>query len=458
MSKLAQAGDSRTVSPGRAREAAPATAASMEPADRHRAVPRERGSDQRCVAADQHGLPHLALAGRAERREVLALALAARDQDERAIEALDRRDRRADVRALRIVDPRDAAPVAHPLGAVRQALEIPEHARHRLAREAADAADRERGERVGRVVSPRQPQRGERQERLAALGQPVFARPFEQPEIGIAATQAEPDRALTRPRHAHDDLVVEIHDRRRRPLEDARLRGRVFREIPVAVEVIGRDVQHGGRLELQRVRGLELVGGQLEHVHRGRRAGEQVERGLAEVAADPRLDPGCPRELADERRDRALAVGARDADDPPARLAREQLDVADEVEASCRSLAQQRLGERHARRHHDLFRALEHRGVETAERSDRVGHEAAQFRESRRLLARVGHDEPMAARGEVPGCRHAGAAEAHDHAMRSGDGLLHQRSFKVASPMRTSMKEMIQKRTITLGSAQPFSS
>ena len=84
--------------------------------------------------------------------------------------------------------------------------------------------------------------------------------------------------------------------------------------------------------------------------------------------------------------------------------------------------------------------------------------EALQFREPRRVRARVGHDEAVAAGREVARAGDAGAAEAHDHAARVAGGLLHQRSFSVASPIRTSMNEMIQKRTMTFGSAQPFSS
>ena len=104
--------------------------------------------------------------------------------------------------------------------------------------------------------------------------------------------------------------------------------------------------------------------------------------------------------------------------DAPARFAREELDVADEVEAVGRGLAQEGLGERDAGRDDDLVGALEHGRVEAAERGRRTGHQAPEFREPRRVFARIGHDQPVPARGEVPGGRHAGAAEAHDHAAR----------------------------------------
>ncbi len=222
--------------------------------------------------------------------------------------------------------------------------------------------------------------------------------------------------------------------------------------------MVRADVQHRGRFRLQRPGGLELVRGKLEHVHRGRRTVEQVERGFAEVAADAHLEPGGLCKRPDQRGDRALAVRAGDADDTAAGLAREQLDVADEIEPLRCRLAQEGLGKRDAGRDDDLVRTLEHRRVEAAERGRRLWHEPAQLREAGRMRTRVGDDEPVPARGQVPGRRHAGAAEADDHAARCAAGLLHQRSFSVASPMRTSMNEMIQKRTMTFGSAQPFSS
>ena len=183
-------------------------------------------------------------------------------------------------------------PVAHALGAMRQAAEALQHAGHGRAREAEHAADRERGERVRGVVAARQRERGERQDGLGALGEPVLAGLAQQAEVRVRAPQAEADAALSRPRHAHDDLVVEVHDRGRRALEDARLGRGVLGEVAVAIEVVGAHVQHRGRLRLQRPGGLELVRGELQHVHRRRRAREQVERGLAEVAADADLEPG----------------------------------------------------------------------------------------------------------------------------------------------------------------------
>ena len=267
-----------------------------------------------------------------------------------------------------------------------------------------------------------------------------------------------PQAALTRARHADDQFIVEIDDCSRAALEDPRLRRGIFRDVAITVEVIGRHIQDRGGLELQGMRGLELIGRQFEHVHRCRGARQQVERRLTEISADAHQDAGGLCHLAHQRRHGALAIRAGDADHPAAGLAREQLDVTDQVQAACRSLLQEGFAQRHARRDDDLVGAFEQRGVESAERGGGIRDQAAQFSEAGRRGTRVGHDQLMPARSEMTRAGDAGAAKTDDDTARAACSLLHQRSFNVASPIRTSMKEMIQKRTMTFGSAHPFSS
>ncbi len=81
---------------------------------------------------------------------------------------------------------------------------------------------------------------------------------------------------------------------------------------------------------------------------------------------------------------------------------------------------------------------------------ERIG-ESAQFGEARRRAARIGGHDRDAALGEIAQARCARLAETDDDAV-------HQRIFKVARPTNTSTKLMIQKRTITFGSAHPLSS
>ena len=64
-----------------------------------------------------------------------------------------------------------------------------------------------------------------------------------------------------------------------------------------------------------------------------------------------------------------------------------------------------------------------------------------------------------AVRAQVARARKAGLAETDDHRGGGfGRARVVHRSFSVARPVSTSSSEMIQNRTMTFGSAQPFSS
>ena len=60
MSRLAQAGDSSTVSPGARRALPRRTASCIDAARLRRAHARERRCERRRILADQHDVPHLA--------------------------------------------------------------------------------------------------------------------------------------------------------------------------------------------------------------------------------------------------------------------------------------------------------------------------------------------------------------------------------------------------------------
>src|SRR5690606_30543345 len=93
--------------------------------------------------------------------------------------------------------------------------------------------------------------------------------------------------------------------------------------------------------------------------------------------------------------------------------------------------------------------------------------------EPRRVDTAVDHEHALSEPGEVANGREPGLAEPDDErpAARRFSRLLrrpasafalhhghHQRIFRLASPTSTRITVMIQKRTITLGSAQPLSS
>src|SRR5690606_38800920 len=109
--------------------------------------------------------------------------------------------------------------------------------------------------------------------------------------------------------------------------------------------------------------------------------------------------------------------------------------------------------QRQARRGHHEVGALQQRQVQPAGHEGDARELRPQRLDARRRGARVGARQAPAARGEVADHRATRVAEAGD------DGVAaHQRTFSVARPMSTSSRLMIQKRTITFGSAQPLSS
>ncbi len=89
--------------------------------------------------------------------------------------------------------------------------------------------------------------------------------------------------------------------------------------------------------------------------------------------------------------------------------------------------------------------------VEAADADVEPAGEIAEIAEARRRRACIGRAHRHAAPRKVAQTGCARLAEPYDDAR-------HHRIFKVARPANTSTKLMIQKRTITFGSAHPFNS
>ena len=120
--------------------------------------------DRRRVAADRDDRARVARQRRGERREVLALAVAAEDDDQPGRRALaaqadERRDGRADVGALAVVEGVDAVDRGDVLDAMRLAAVLAQRVQHRRERAADRARERQRGERVDGVVAAADAQR-----------------------------------------------------------------------------------------------------------------------------------------------------------------------------------------------------------------------------------------------------------------------------------------------------------
>ena len=165
-----------------------------------RAHPRKRGIERRRVLADQYHPANLAPQRRGERREILPLALAARDQHQGSFEAGDRRDGRADIGALRVIDVAHARDVRDEFRAMleaRKGLERAEHGGHRQSRR---LAERKRSECVRNIVQARYLHARGVEQRLPAARQPSGASAARNREVGVGARNRE--RHDTR-RNAH---------------------------------------------------------------------------------------------------------------------------------------------------------------------------------------------------------------------------------------------------------------
>ena len=140
------------------------------------------------------------------------------------------------------------------------------------------------------------------------------------------------------------DVVIDAHERGlgvgNKPLLD----GGVVLERAVAIEMIGRDVQQHANRRRQRRRQVDLERRHLDDVNAVRCGRRERQDGSADVAAHLHVAAGGAQNMCDERRGGGLAVGAGDGDDRArgaacGALAKEQLDVADDLDAGRLRLA-----------------------------------------------------------------------------------------------------------------------
>ncbi|EWS52514.1 hypothetical protein X551_04699 [Methylibium sp. T29] len=271
---------------------------------------------------------------RDQRREVLALAVAAEDHHQLGrrlvgAQTLERGHRGADVGALAVVVGLDAPDRGDEIHAVRLAAVLAQAVQHRRQRPADGGGQRQRGQRIGGVVAAADAQRVGRHQALqvdllvlgvalAALDrlvglqrahQPGHAVLDHQPVVAGALRRVEPEADhLARQRlreaaflrqwrrdHGLDLHVVAVDHHRAAPgvgrAVDARLRRGIGRHRAVPVEVVLRDVQHHRGVRHEAAHAVELearqlqhpgLGKVLEHRRRGRRRGE-LQRGFVVV-------------------------------------------------------------------------------------------------------------------------------------------------------------------------------
>ncbi len=388
-----------------------------------------------------------------QRREVLALAHAARDHHQGSRHAGDRGDGRADVRALGVVDVAHAAGVGDPLRAMRQVLERTRALRASWAR----AIPRHRPARAPRAhwprcAGPRSSVRPVSSSAIALAGEQRARSGPEQREIRVGALDGERDGAACR-RGASQPPAGRPHSAPRwRP---ARKSATWPARRPRWTDSDPCDPP--SRSEPPPLEAAARTWSRAENSTARERTRSGVGCSSRSSAATPRLPPAStvrppPRAMrATKRRDRALAVGAGDADHRRAHVAGKEFDVAEHFDAAIPRRPRDRLLERQPRGHQHLRGSVEQRQIEAAEPQVELIREIAEIGESRRRAARIGGAHRDAALRQVAQAGNPGFAEADDDAM-------HQRIFKVARPNNMSTKLMIQKRTITFGSAHPLSS
>ena len=322
---------------------------------------------------------------------------------------------------------------------------------------------------------PREPRDGDGGEQVLEVVAPDEAGPNE--VVSLLASRGEPERdaavhaegPVRAGGHAErDDLrceaarevprrrVVAVQDRevvRLLTCEQAGLGRDVPLERPVAVEMIGGDVQEAADPGPKALHPFELEARHLGDGHLGVGPDGGDER-RAEVPPHEGPPTRADEGQAGEARRRALPVGAGDRDHGTAEQPRGDLDLAPDRNAAAEGRRQERHVARDPGTRDDEVDAAEQIEALLAEPQldarPGVGGDA----ELRRPPP-VGGPHADAARREGPGDRLAGTLEPqHERLARTG----HQRSFSVDNASSAQTIDTIQNRTMICGSGHPRSS
>ena len=231
--------------------------------------------------------------------------------------------------------------------------------------------------------------------------------------------------------------------------------------------MIGGDVQDRGHPRAQGPGRLQLEAGDFQDVELDPGI-QEIQGGLPQVATHRRPQPTCPGHLADQGRDRALAVGAGDGDDGGLGGAGKELDVAHHLQTAPQGDRQALVAHGNARTDDQAFGRRQGRRVEVPQEEGQVRHLFSRRLQPRGLGPGVGHRHGHALGPEIAGAGQARLAEPQDQGLGLGrlrrgvalgvEDTFHQRILRLASPTRTRMTLRIQKRTMTRGSGQPLSS
>ena len=349
-----------------------------------------------------------------------------------------------------------------------------ERLEHRAHRQLDGVPEGKGRERIGDVVASGERKAVASEQPPGSEGEPGIPVVVPQAKVAFAGLlERKGDLPASGPHHRPHPGVTGVDHGHGRPVVNPALGGRVLFDVPVAIQVVGGHVEdHRGR-GTQRTGTLELEARKLQHVELGPAAQER-QGGLAEVGADLHRPPGALRHVAHHRRHGALSVRAGDRDHRRVGGAGKELDVADDRHPSLRRRRERRFPKRDSRIRHDQIDVPETGGVEPSAVHLDPGVPLPHEVETRRRRARIDYRYRDAHRTQVLHARHSGLPQADDErgagrrragpvALGSGVGcqchaLLRHRIFRVARPMRTKITVSTQKRTMTRGSGQPFSS
>ena len=211
-----------------------------------------------------------------QRREVLILAFAAKNDRHLAAQSLQGGQRGPDIGALGVVEIAHATDFSNEFDAMCQPGEAFQRRQQTLRRDVDGFAQRQRRHGVGGVVQAVDAQFFQTEQRFRAAHDAAALQPVIAGQAGEIQAESDDPSPLCPSGFTPGQAtgIVAVDDHHPLTLEDPRLGCRVGVHAAVAVEMILADVKHRGRVGIQRVSCFELEAGKFEHPDRRRGKGE----------------------------------------------------------------------------------------------------------------------------------------------------------------------------------------
>ena len=224
--------------------------------------------------------------------------------------------------------------------------------------------------------------------------------------------------------HRRTASVFAIHDLRAITPEDARFGRRITIHSIVAIKMIFGDVKHHGSIRVQRVSRFELKAGKLKHPYRRLFAAtftQRIQHGGRDVARHLCIQTDRRTHRSNHTGDGCLSVCTCDRNDFGLRfryidLLCQQFDVAFDRNAARDGALHERLGQRHTGADGDSVYPLQQLLAERAALHVGMRQLAAQYRDTGRGTAAVGHAQARTLRAQIAREREPGLTETeHQH-------------------------------------------